>query len=389
METHKHLLKDTDGEDVDEHMYRSMIGSLMYLTSSRPDIMFDYPKDSPFDLVAYTNSDYAGASLDRKSTIGGCQFLHVNITTAEPVTTASAPVVIVSVNITTVEPVTSAGAPVTTASVSVSTAEPSTPTKTITTVIEDEDLTIAQTLVKMRSEKSKGGVVMNEPSETAARPTVPPPQHDPKYKGKAKMMQAKLEEEERLAKQRKEDANIAQWDNVQAMMDAKNKLRQKSKESYPLKKESSKKAEAEKESSSKRAGKELESDKSKKQKLDEKVKAAVDDDQEEAKMKEHVEIVPDKEEVVIDAIPLATEPPSDTVWKNQLGNKVIIWKLIDSCGVHYVRFQNMHIYMLVEKRYPLKPSTIQDMSNKRLQADHWNEMCYQLLKLLTKQLKNQ
>ncbi|GKA65114.1 putative ribonuclease H-like domain-containing protein [Tanacetum coccineum] len=110
METHKPLLKDADGEDIDEHMYRSMIGSLMYLTSSRPDIMFVvcvcarfqvnpkvshlhavkrifrylkgqpklglwYPKDSPFDLVAYTNSDYAGASLDRKSTTGGCQFL--------------------------------------------------------------------------------------------------------------------------------------------------------------------------------------------------------------------------------------------------------------------------------------------------------------------------
>ncbi|GJX98956.1 putative ribonuclease H-like domain-containing protein [Tanacetum coccineum] len=40
METHKPLLKDADGEDVDEHLYRSMIGSLMYLTSSRPDIMF-------------------------------------------------------------------------------------------------------------------------------------------------------------------------------------------------------------------------------------------------------------------------------------------------------------------------------------------------------------
>ncbi|GKB29071.1 uncharacterized mitochondrial protein-like protein [Tanacetum coccineum] len=40
METHKPLLKDADGKDVDEHMYRSMIGSLMYLTSSRHDIMF-------------------------------------------------------------------------------------------------------------------------------------------------------------------------------------------------------------------------------------------------------------------------------------------------------------------------------------------------------------
>ncbi|GJX73694.1 ribonuclease H-like domain, reverse transcriptase, RNA-dependent DNA polymerase [Tanacetum coccineum] len=67
METHKPLLKDADGEDVDEHLYRSMIGSLMYLTSSRPDIMF---ADLPFDLVAYTDSDYAGASLDRKSTTG-------------------------------------------------------------------------------------------------------------------------------------------------------------------------------------------------------------------------------------------------------------------------------------------------------------------------------
>ncbi|GJW93295.1 putative ribonuclease H-like domain-containing protein [Tanacetum coccineum] len=90
--------------------FGSMIGSLMYLTSLRPDIMFAvcacaryqvnpkvshlhavkrifrnlkgqpklgiwYPKDSFFNLVAYTDSDYAGASLDRKSTTGGCQFL--------------------------------------------------------------------------------------------------------------------------------------------------------------------------------------------------------------------------------------------------------------------------------------------------------------------------
>ncbi|GJW11295.1 putative ribonuclease H-like domain-containing protein [Tanacetum coccineum] len=40
METQKPLLKDEDGEEVDVHMYRSMISSLMYLTSSRPEIMF-------------------------------------------------------------------------------------------------------------------------------------------------------------------------------------------------------------------------------------------------------------------------------------------------------------------------------------------------------------
>ncbi|GJZ56955.1 ribonuclease H-like domain-containing protein [Tanacetum coccineum] len=83
METSKPLMKDENAKDVDVHLYRSMIGSLMYLTSSRPDILFAilerslglwYPKDSPFDLEAYTDSDYAGASLDRKSTTGGCQF---------------------------------------------------------------------------------------------------------------------------------------------------------------------------------------------------------------------------------------------------------------------------------------------------------------------------
>ncbi|GJS97604.1 uncharacterized mitochondrial protein-like protein [Tanacetum coccineum] len=70
-----------DGVDVDVHVYRSMIGSLMYLTASRPDIMFAvcacarFQWDSPFELEAYSDSDYGGASLDRKSTTGGCQFL--------------------------------------------------------------------------------------------------------------------------------------------------------------------------------------------------------------------------------------------------------------------------------------------------------------------------
>ncbi|GJY65504.1 putative ribonuclease H-like domain-containing protein [Tanacetum coccineum] len=103
----KPLVQDRDVADVDEHLYRSMIGSLMYLTASRPDIMFAvcacarfqvspktshllavkrifrylkgkpslglwYSKDSPLELVAYTDSDYAGATQDRKSTTGGC-----------------------------------------------------------------------------------------------------------------------------------------------------------------------------------------------------------------------------------------------------------------------------------------------------------------------------
>ncbi|GJS83731.1 putative ribonuclease H-like domain-containing protein [Tanacetum coccineum] len=114
VDTEKPLLKDSDGDDVDVHLYRSMIGSLMYLTSSRLEIMFAvcacarfqvtpkmshlqavkrifrylkgqpklglwYPRDSPFDLVAYSDSDYVGASLDRKSITRGCQFLRCRL----------------------------------------------------------------------------------------------------------------------------------------------------------------------------------------------------------------------------------------------------------------------------------------------------------------------
>nr|GEX40361.1 putative ribonuclease H-like domain-containing protein [Tanacetum cinerariifolium] len=103
IETQKPLVKDEEAADADVYLYRSMIGSLMYLRASRPDIMFAvcacsrfqvtpklshlyamkrifrylkgqsklglwYLRDSPFDLEAYSDSDYAGANLDRKST---------------------------------------------------------------------------------------------------------------------------------------------------------------------------------------------------------------------------------------------------------------------------------------------------------------------------------
>nr|GEW46022.1 hypothetical protein [Tanacetum cinerariifolium] len=67
IDTEKPLLKDPDGEDLDVHIYR-------YL-KSKPYLGLWYPKDHLFNLVAYSDSDYAGASIDRKSTTGGCQFL--------------------------------------------------------------------------------------------------------------------------------------------------------------------------------------------------------------------------------------------------------------------------------------------------------------------------
>ncbi|GJZ89964.1 hypothetical protein Tco_0661891 [Tanacetum coccineum] len=76
------------------------------------------------------------------------------------------------------------------------------------------------------------------------------------------------------------------------------------------------------------------------------------------------------------------------VWRNLQGYNVTVWKLFSSSGVHFVRFQNLHIFMLVERKYPLTLATIIKMLNKKLQTDKWNKMCYQLLKLITKQRKN-
>jgi hypothetical protein len=108
--TNGHLDLDEGGKPVDLKLYRFIIGSLLYLTASRPDIMFSvcmcarfqvapkechltamkrifrylkytpniglwYPKGAYFELVGYSDSDYAGCKVDRKSTSGGCQFL--------------------------------------------------------------------------------------------------------------------------------------------------------------------------------------------------------------------------------------------------------------------------------------------------------------------------
>ncbi|GJT32303.1 retrovirus-related pol polyprotein from transposon TNT 1-94 [Tanacetum coccineum] len=136
-------------------------------------------------------------------------------------------------------------------------------------------------------------------------------------------------------------------------------------------------SETREESSSKREGDEIEQEKAKKQKVDE--------DKETAELQSLMKVIPDEEEVAVDAIPLATKRPSivdykilkegkisyyqiiradgsskrpeegykrvlwgdlktmfehhveDLVWRNLQGNKVLVWKLFDSCGVHFVR----------------------------------------------------
>ncbi|GKA62721.1 zinc knuckle CX2CX4HX4C containing protein [Tanacetum coccineum] len=153
----------------------------------------------------------------------------------------------------------------------------------------------------------------------------------------------------------------------------------------------------------------------------------MEDDKEKKDLKQCFEIVQDNE-VAIDAIPLATKPVpivnfqihrkgrsgyyeimradgsaktyllpeegyervlwgnlktmfehhvEDLIWRNLQGKKVLLWRLYDSCGIPFVRFEDIHAYMLVEKRYPLTPVAITDILNKKLQADYWNEMSKQ------------
>ncbi|GJY95143.1 hypothetical protein Tco_0511504 [Tanacetum coccineum] len=204
-------------------------------------------------------------------------------------------------------------------------------------------------------------------------------------------MQAELKEEDRLVRQREKEANIVSWDNVQAMIDADYQMDQQMQA-----KEQEKLSIEEKSKFSKRAGEELEQESSKNQKLEE--------DKESEELKKCLEIVPDDgDDVTIDAtledletlyklvkakyrstrpvedldlvlygdLKIMFEPlVEDNVWKNQSDYRVLDWKLYDSCGVHSLRKQNVHIHMLVEKRYPLTVPTITDMLNRKLQADH-------------------
>ncbi|GKD82223.1 hypothetical protein Tco_1349062 [Tanacetum coccineum] len=147
-------------------------------------------------------------------------------------------------------------------------------------------------------------------------------------------------------------------------------------------------------------------------------------------MKKHMEIVLDEEEITINAIPVTTKPPIITKCKiikeGKMGYFQIIradgsskryssmiqmlqnidredietlWKLVKAKHGNkrpkerYERVLWGDLKVMFEpdvekKRYPLTPATITDILNKKLQAGYWNEMCYQLIKLMIKQQKN-
>ncbi|GJW35483.1 hypothetical protein Tco_0058403 [Tanacetum coccineum] len=312
--------------------------------------------------------------------------------------------------------------------------------------ITNVELTLAQTLVELKSARpKKKGVVMQEPSESTPTISLQLPSQvngqGSKDKGKAKMiepekplkkkyhikfdeeealrLQAKFDEEDRLARekaQQVEEANIA-WDDIQAKIDADYQLAErlqaqeqqeltieekstlfvqlleKRKKHFAAKRaeekrnrpptraqqrnimctylknmagwkpkdlknksfaniqelfdkafkrvntfvdfrtelvegtemeESSKKAEVMEESSSKRAGDELQQESTKKQKMD--------DDQERAELQSLMNVIPDEEEVAVDAIPLATKPPSIVDWKIVKEGKISYYQIIRADG---------------------------------------------------------
>ncbi|GJZ28601.1 hypothetical protein Tco_0573248 [Tanacetum coccineum] len=200
-------------------------------------------------------------------------------------------------------------------------------------------------------------------------------------------------------------------------------------------------SETKEESSSKRTGKELESDKSKKQKLDEKVEAEIDDAKEAEELKQCLEIVPDDgDDVIIDATPLSVKIPIVDYKIYQKGKKSffkiiradgktqmyltftkmlknfdredleVLWRIVKArfkktepvnymdiflhlnlktMFEHHVEdIQSIPYYLLVEKMYPLTKHTLHQMfNNVKLQVDYECEMAYELLRLVKKQLK--
>ncbi|GJR90429.1 putative ribonuclease H-like domain-containing protein [Tanacetum coccineum] len=295
--------------------------------------------------------------------------------------------------------------------------------------ITNVELTLAQTLAELKSArpKTKGG----QGSKDKGKDNMIEPEKPLKKKDQIKFneeealrLQAKFDEGDRLAREKAQqvkEANIA-WDDIQAKIDADYQLAERLKKHFAAKRAEekrnrpptraqqrnimctylknmarwkpkdlknksfalitefiiklSKKSKVMEESSSKRTRDELQQESTKKQKID--------DDQERAELQSLMNVIPNEEEVAVDAIPLATKPPSimlrsfdredlETLWKlvkakhgysrPDEGYKRVLWGDLKTMFEH-------HIEDAVEKRYPLTPATIKDMLNKKLQADH-------------------
>nr|GEU93516.1 hypothetical protein [Tanacetum cinerariifolium] len=252
-------------------------------------------------------------------------------------------------------------APVTTACVSVSTVEPSTHLPT-TTLIEEEDLIIAQTLIKMRSvklkEKSKEkgvsstrltrGVIMKEASKTASRPIVPPHQQlDPKGKGKEIMDKRKKHFEKLRAEEiRRKPPTKAQKRNqmyLEILEGSRKKTESSGKEAI----------------SKKRTEEEFDQESYKRQKTSKSSELA-----KEPRDKEADELSQEELQQMMIIVPMQ-------------GMNV---EALQTKVHHVSTVKGIDIYMLVEKEYPLSRGTLTLMLVVKLLVDQDNEMYRELVR---------
>ncbi|GJS26833.1 hypothetical protein Tco_0487453 [Tanacetum coccineum] len=325
-------------------------------------------------------------------------------------------------------------APITTVGVSVSTAEPSAP-PTTTTFIEDKDLIIAHTLMKIRSEKSKEKVKergsKENSSEPATRPTRGVTMQEPSESGirKAGNTQAMMEADYELAQrlQAKEQGELTIKERSRLFVELMDKRKKhfaklrmlydkemkrvnslvlmdsKVVEGSEKKMESSRKETV----SKKRAGEELDEESVKRKKLE--------DDAKKAELQLCLEIVPRDDEVVNveslsnkylivdwkthilaedkillwgDLTTLFEPSEEDKIWKAQQDYTLISWRLFDLCGIHLLLTDTgITIHMLVERKYPFTQEMLSRMLSRRLEVDHECEMAYELLIFTRSQLK--
>nr|GEU82973.1 hypothetical protein [Tanacetum cinerariifolium] len=351
METQKPLLKDKDGEEVDVHMYRSMIGSLMYLTSSWPDIMFAVStcvryqvnlKVSYLHAVKRIFSDNAEASLDRKSTTGGCQFLRCKM-----ISWQCKKQTLVANSITEAEYVAASSCYGQTKQHrksrrnDIQLPHTSVPTSVVDKAVKEEmDDSLERAATSLDAEQNSGNinttqsVIPNDPGSQGTKsgggPRVNIPQSEKDSLKLTELMELCTKLQQRVLNL--ETTKTSQEMQIESLKRMKRRKffatkRAEEKRNKPptqaqqrkimctyLKNKEEKKLTDLKNKSfdsiqkmfdrafKRRAGTKLEQESAKKQKID--------DDKDTAELQQLVKIIPDEEGVAIDAIPLAVKPPS-------------------------------------------------------------------------------
>nr|GEW41218.1 hypothetical protein [Tanacetum cinerariifolium] len=409
-----------------------------------PTLGLWYPKDSPLELIAYSDSDYAGASLDRKSITGGCQFLEfhqiVDFLSSCSITFALtlSPTIYASYieqfwNTTSSKTVNSV--------------------KQIHAIVDGKDAVISESIVRSdllfddedgitcltndeifknlalmgyeplstkltlqkdiggrpRRQETMGGTFAQTKSERVLeQPNKPPltegytPGSDRGRITRVELMETCTILSNRVTQLETELSNTKAIYN-KAFITLTNIV---------------KKLESQLKQKRSRAVIHSSDEKG----LKEEDGAKGDSDQEVEELKIYIRIIPE-EDIAIETIPLAVKPPMIIEYKIVKEGKIntyritraygstrsytsminllknidredlaTVWKLVkDKYGNTRPEegFKNLHIFLLVDKVYPFTPATIKMMLERKLQADQWNEMCYRLLKLMMMQLKKQ